>query len=226
MVNYKDKERHLTLIRDVISHLFSTSASSDLVLKGGTALLLYYDLKRFSEDIDLDATSVNIGNILKRYASKKGYTLRITKNSDLVKRYMIDYDEGASLKIEVSYRQTRFRESDINEFSGVRVYTLDKILKLKIVAFLSNNRNKIRDLYDIAHIYFNTDIEITDDLKERLEDMFHYGNLERIDYIIDNHKNEIIPQGDEEEIRLAMYSILGDLSSGSIGLTESNLFTD
>ena len=56
--------------------------------------------------------------------------------------------------------------------------------------------------------------------------MFYYGNLERIDYIIDNHKDEIIPQGDEEEIRLAMYNILDDLSSGSIGLTESNLFTD
>ena len=226
MVNYTDKEKHLTLIKDVLSYIFSSSASSDLVLKGGTALLLFYGLNRFSEDIDLDATSVNLKNLLATYASKKGYKLRVTKDSEHVKRYMIDYDTGGSLKVEVFYRHRKLRQSDINVVSGVRVYTLERLLKTKIVAFLSANRNKIRDLYDIAHIYFNTDIEITDDLKDRLEDMFHYNNLERIDYIIDNHKDEIIPHGDEEEIRLAMYNILEDLSSDdNPPLNKSNLFT-
>lgn len=229
MVNYKDREKHLTLIKDVLNYIFASNASSDLVLKGGTALLLFYGLNRFSEDIDLDATSVNLKNLLGAYASKRGYKLRVTKDSDHGKRYMIDYDEGASLKVEVSYRHRKLKQSDISVVGNVRVYTLDRLLKSKIVAFLSDNRNKIRDLYDIAHIYFNTDIVITEDLKDRLEDMFHYNNLERIDYVIDNHKDEIIPEGDEEEIRLAMYNILDDLSSDNDDdeppLNKSNLFT-
>ena len=51
---------------------------------------------------------------------------------------------------------------------------------------------------------------------ERLYDMFSYDNLENIDYIIDNHKDVIIPDKDLEQIRLAMYSIFDEIYIANI----------
>ena len=50
----------------------------NFVLKGGTALLLYYGLDRFSEDIDLDAFSdnMNICNKIK----ENNWEINVKKN--------------------------------------------------------------------------------------------------------------------------------------------------
>ena len=76
------------------------------ILKGGTALSLYYNLDRYSEDIDLDSKSNNM-NFIDRIANyNKEWGVSIKKNTDTVFRVMVDY--GATnhqgpypLKIEV-----------------------------------------------------------------------------------------------------------------------------
>lgn len=211
MVNYENEEEHLNIIKDVLKTLFSSTAGSNLTLKGGTALLLYYSLDRFSEDIDLDATKVDIGNILGKYVKQKGYKIRNTKDTNTTQRYMIDYGEKSSLKVEVSKRSMQMSEYGVKTFEGVNVYSLEDLLVMKINAYLSPNRNKIRDLYDISHIYFKTDVVIDERIKRRLIEMFSWDNLEHIDHLIDNHKDVIIPEKNTEEVRISMYSIFDEL---------------
>lgn len=91
MVNYVSEEEHINIIKNLIAFLFDSPAGLDLVLKSGTALLLYHGLDRFSEDIDLDASKVNIENLLSIYCNNNKYKIRITKSTNTVKRYMIDY---------------------------------------------------------------------------------------------------------------------------------------
>lgn len=206
MVNFVNEGEHVTLIKDVLKSIFESNASSEIVLKGGTALLLYYGLDRFSEDIDLVASKVNIGPVIREYAISKGYTLRITTDTKTVKRYMLDYGEDSSLKIEVSYRGDIDWEN-VKEFEKVNVYSPTKLMVMKVNAFLSPTWNKIRDLYDIAYLFYDYEVELTQQVVERLTDMFAYENLEYIDQLIDNHKDPIIPVKDLERLRESMYSI-------------------
>lgn len=210
MVNYVSEEEHINIIKNLIAFLFDSPVGSDLVLKGGTALLLYHGLDRFSEDIDLDASKVNIENLLRIYCNNNKYKIRITKSTNTVKRYMIDYNDEASLKVEVSYRNTTDRRY-VDTFGKVRVYSLEKLFLNKINAFMSPNRNKIRDLYDIAYIYYQTDVNITPELEDKLYDMFAYDNMDHVERVIANHKDEIIPEKNIEGIREAMYSIFYEL---------------
>ena len=92
------------------------------VLKGGTALLLYYGLDRFSEDVDLDSISgnMNILNKLKTIGQNK-WNMSIKKDTGTVFRVMVDY--GATnnygdypLKIEISSRNKKFLQSKIYDY--------------------------------------------------------------------------------------------------------------
>lgn len=211
MVNYKDQDVHLKIIKEVLDAIFNERASSDLTLKGGTALLLYYGLDRFSEDIDLDATKVNIKSIISRYCKTKGYSFNVTKDTSTVKRYMINYGDDESLKVEVSYRGKNIIESNRVNIDGVNVYTLKELLFMKIDTFLSPNRNKIRDLYDIAFIYHEAEIELTDDIIRELTRMFMHDMLDYIFYVVENHKDFIIPDTDSERILEDILYIYDDI---------------
>ena len=74
------KEDRLKIIKEILPAL-----GDNFYLKGGTALLFYYGLDRFSEDIDLDSTSTNmdITGKLKRLNHKVLY-LTIKKNTETV----------------------------------------------------------------------------------------------------------------------------------------------
>ena len=64
MLEQYQKDR-VKLIKEILPYLGDT-----FVLKGGTALSLYYGLNRYSEDIDLDCTTNNMNFINKLSAIK------------------------------------------------------------------------------------------------------------------------------------------------------------
>lgn len=155
---------------DVIKSIL-TLTGEDYVLKGGTALLLYYGLNRFSEDVDLDSFSTDMKIIDKlKEALPHEWDIREKKNTETVYRIMIDYretryDAGAyPLKVEISSRnkedlyKKRLKFSSID---GVNVYDIGEIKNMKVRTF--GRRDKIRDLYDIGFLlnkypeYFNRD---------------------------------------------------------------------
>ena len=130
--------------------------TQDFVLKGGTSLMLCYNLGRFSEDIDLDAVNLhrNIIPYVTKFCSINKLIFRVAKDTNTTKRCMIHYasEDGkdATLKIEVSYRQQP-NPDNITSVKGIMVYKIDCLMLLKLSAFSS--RDKVRDLYDILYIY-------------------------------------------------------------------------
>lgn len=129
------------------------------VLKGGTALTLYYGCNRYSEDIDLDCRKENM-NFLKNIINPgyKVWNISIKKDTPTVFRTMIDYGAKSEygdypLKIEISSRNAQilmFGELEINNFNGVNVYNISELKKQKIKAF--QGRDKIRDYFDIGYL--------------------------------------------------------------------------
>ena len=148
--NYQ-KER-IDIIKKVLQAL-----NDNFVLKGGTALSLYYGLNRYSEDIDLDAKSNNmdITKLLKSNKNFRDYNITIKKDTDTVFRTMLDYGGQSHLgnyplKIEVSNRNKIFLQQGsltYTNIDGVNVYNISELIDMKIAAF--NGRDKVRDLYDL-----------------------------------------------------------------------------
>jgi len=99
------QEQRINIIKEILPNI------KNCILKGGTSLLLYYDLDRYSEDIDLDSISSNpnIFEMLKHIIQANNWNYRIAKDTPTVFRIMIDYNGQSPsgnypLKIEVSSR--------------------------------------------------------------------------------------------------------------------------
>lgn len=124
------------------------------VLKGGTALMMCYNLGRFSEDIDVDATApVSIIAHVDAFCKENRLTYRVAKDTATVKRCVLHYTVNgmdATMKLEASYRmhEVQYATTRVNQ---IRTYTIDSLFQLKLQAFLG--RDRIRDIYDILTIY-------------------------------------------------------------------------
>jgi predicted nucleotidyltransferase component of viral defense system len=133
-----------------------------LTLKGGTALLFGYKLDRMSLDLDFDANKhINLESVIKEsflsfYGSNKLIlsNINLRKDTDDVKRYMIDYknsynNEIFKLKIEMSFRR-KFDNDETNIINSKRIFKLPFLFDFKKAAF--ENRTASRDLHDIIFI--------------------------------------------------------------------------
>ena len=202
---------HKQIILDFI--LYLNQVSSKYVLKGGTSLMLCYNLTRFSEDIDLDGLDKAnffkiVDNFIKVYAQKySSLHYRVAKDTDTVKRVFIHYGGEKPLKIEVSFRKKVIDSSETCIINGILVYNIQGILSMKIGAF--SGRDKIRDLYDIVFIYINYKSYIPQYLLFTLRDAIAFKGLEQFDYLIKNQSDPLINNDELANGFLTMYFDLG-----------------
>lgn len=182
---------HGEVLKDFV--LYLNKNTKNYILKGGTSLMLCYDLTRFSEDIDLDAlnTKAGIEPIVKKFCIARGYTYRVAKNTDTVKRYMIHYGGKKPVKVEISYiKQGNIQPTAYTEINGILVYGITQILSQKISAYYG--RDRLRDLFDIVFIAKNYWIYIPESHRELLVEALYYKGLEHFDYIIREQSDELI----------------------------------
>ena len=114
------------------------------ILKGGTALSLYYGLNRYSEDLYFDCLTSNMNciNRLKQCKDFNKWNISIKKDTDTVFRFMIDYGSVSHLgkyplKIEISSRNKSLLNSNklkYNKFDNVNVYCIEDLIEMKAIA--------------------------------------------------------------------------------------------
>lgn len=164
-----------------------------LVLKGGTALLLGYDLQRFSEDLDFDLTTslqghLNIERICNSAIKKlagKGIKVSLSSFNEPKKtgtthrcRPMFATGEGEPpipIKIEISSRTTPDPAS-ICVINGIQMYSISQIAHLKLLAAREDPampfRTTARDLHDLAFIASRYSADLPPELVAQLEEFF------------------------------------------------------
>lgn len=159
-----DQKEHIKIMQTVMKEI----KNLPLALKGGTALLLCYDLDRFSEDLDLDGRKkVNIQSKIKSVFERTtlNHEIRMPKNTETVQRLNIYYETATlkrKLKIETSYRDG-FSNEDIVEINGIKTYKISKLIEQKVSAL--KNRTTARDLYDVNFLiskyaeHFSSDVK-------------------------------------------------------------------
>lgn len=165
-------------------------------------------LDRFSEDIDLDGKSRDIGDIIDSFCKSNSFSYRIAIDTDTVKRYMVNYANSAKpLKIETSFRRREISDSEINRINGICVYTIDMLCMMKTNAY--TGRDKIRDLYDLTFICNSYIDQLSPQTVAFARTAIEYKGIEQFDYITKTQQDELI---DIEKLAgdfLAMYDRLG-----------------
>lgn len=181
---------HKNVIEDFLH--FLNKRSGDYILKGGTALMMCYDLDRFSEDIDLDSRNKSqIGKSVKEFCTRNGYTYRVAKDTETVKRFMVNYgNETRPLKIEISYRNRRFDPLEYTKINGITVYNIEKLAILKEQAYMG--RDKIRDLYDVVFISKNYWDRLSFPVQTMIKSGFEQKGMEQFDYLTETQNDDLI----------------------------------
>ncbi|MBL7111389.1 MAG: nucleotidyl transferase AbiEii/AbiGii toxin family protein [Bacteroidales bacterium] len=162
----------------MLKYLFANKYSDKIMFIGGTALRYFYDLKRFSEDIDLDCFDLSrsqftlmTDNLLreiqalgfyviiedkKRYEDLKAFR-RVFVFPELKYQMGLSQQREAKFFIKVEAESQHYDYlpaiKTINCFgvtSPVRTMPLGILFSSKIAAAI--NRKKDRDFYDVAHL--------------------------------------------------------------------------
>lgn len=149
-----------------------------------------YGLNRFSEDIDLDGSDHSFIEICKRFAKKHGYEVRIAKDTDIVKRCMIHYGGTKPLKVELSSRRAHIDKENVVQVNGIEVYNIDTLAILKGAAY--QQRDKIRDLFDITFIINNYFEHLSPATRLLLQNALEYKGIEHFDYLVETQFDELI----------------------------------
>jgi predicted nucleotidyltransferase component of viral defense system len=199
------RERHGQVMAAFLKYL---NGNGGYVLKGGTALSFCYRLDRFSEDIDLDGVERTLIETVDAFCRANGYEYRTAKDTDTVQRCMLDYgNKSKPLKIEASYRRREIDKAETTVINGILVYNIDTLCVLKAYAY--SNRDKIRDLYDLAFICNNYFDLLSRQTAALLRTTLEYKGLEHYDYIVQNQPDALIDPDKLAEDFLQMYDRLG-----------------
>ena len=146
----KHKYFMLQILRDIYSDL---ELASILGFKGGTALMFFYSLPRFSVDLDFDLIKPDKESEV--YQKIQTILLKYGKIDDQAQKFfgpilVLDYGKGErKLKVEISNRQNN-NQYEVKTFMGINMLVM-KIADMfanKLIALLNRNKLTNRDIFD------------------------------------------------------------------------------
>lgn len=228
------QQDRIKLIKEILPYF-----GDNFVLKGGTALSLYYGLNRYSEDIDLDCTTNNMNfiNKLKRHKDFNKWNINIKKDTDTVFRAMIDYGATSHygsypLKIEVSSRNKELLRAKILNYentNGVNIYCIDELIKMKSIAF--SGRDKIRDFYDLGYLLQTYPDKFSKENLFSIREKIFYCGEDELNLLLkdENSKHKLISQEKihitdtyTQDVLLHIENMLGHTIQNEIAHSQSN----
>jgi len=149
-----DINRHKFLLAQILKDIYSDIELSNwLGFKGGTALMFFYDLPRFS--VDLDFNLLNIEKEDTVYKKIRSILLKYGKITDEAKKFfgplvVLDYGFGErKLKVEISNRIFD-NHYEIKNLLGInmKVMVPADMFAHKLCALLDRNALTNRDIFD------------------------------------------------------------------------------
>lgn len=156
-----DRNVHRTILLQILKDIYAdTSFGSLLGFKGGTAAHFFYDLGRFSVDLDFDLLNEDkeafvfdkIEKILREYG-----TIKEKRKKQHTLFFVVSYDEKAqNIKVEVNRRSFGSRY-ELKNYLGISMLVMAKedMFAHKLVAVLERAKTANRDIYDIWHFLKN-----------------------------------------------------------------------
>jgi len=149
-----DLNKHKFLLMQILKDIYSDiELSNCLGFKGGTALMFFYDLPRFSVDLDFNLLDKEQEDLV--YKKVRKILLKYGSIHDEAKKYygplvVLNYGYGErKLKVEISNRTFENRY-EIKNLLGIniKVMVLEDLFAHKLCALLDRSSVTNRDIFD------------------------------------------------------------------------------
>ena len=149
-----DLNKHKFLLMQILKDIYSDiELSNCLGFKGGTALMFFYDLPRFSVDLDFNLLDKEQEDLV--YKKVRKILIKYGSNHDEAKKYygplvVLNYGYGErKLKVEISNRTFENRY-EIKNLLGIniKVMVLEDLFAHKLCALLDRSSVTNRDIFD------------------------------------------------------------------------------
>lgn len=159
--------KHKTNLTNILMDIYKDSLLGPVLgFKGGTAAMLFYNLPRFSTDLDFDLTakykkdSEELKKIVERMTKVLSTKYDIQDQSEKYNTlfWLVSYGFGlAKIKIEVSTRDIPHNHYELKSLYGVKIKTLQikDMVAHKMVAIIDRKSLANRDLFDV-HYFLST----------------------------------------------------------------------
>ena len=156
-----DRNLHKTIMLQILKDIYAnTSLGPILGFKGGTAANFFYDLGRFSVDLDFDLLKGDketfvlekIEKILHEYGTIKE---KYRKKHTLL--FVISYDEKSqNIKVEINLRKFG-SHYELQNYLGISMLIMVRgdMFAHKLVAVLERKKTANRDVYDLWYFLKN-----------------------------------------------------------------------
>jgi len=150
-----DIQVHQTILLQILKDIYTDIQIAPILgFKGGTACFFFYELSRFSLDLDFDlldakkagAVFNKVGNILLHYGDIRD---KMIKRNTLF--YLLSYQKGVNnIKVEISRRNFGSRY-EIKNYLGISMLVMKRedMFANKLVALSERKQLAHRDLYDL-----------------------------------------------------------------------------
>ena len=152
MLNIK---KHRQFLFNILVSIYKQPWSDYLGFKGGTMAYFFYDLDRFSVDLDFDLLEdksiKKIEDKMPAVLSSYG-KIKDMRNKYFTLFYLLDYQSGErNIKVEISKRKILPVSYELRNFYGVdlKVMKIEDAFATKILACLTRKRTAYRDFYDV-----------------------------------------------------------------------------
>lgn len=152
-----NKEKHQLAMARILKDIYSDIALASLLgFKGGTAANIFYDLPRFSVDLDFDLLNDSEENRNLVFKKVKSIISKYGEIKDEQQKFAtiffaLSYEPGAhQIKVEVNIRKTGANYEMRNYFGiPILVSTKDSMFSAKLVALMNRKEFAARDLFDV-----------------------------------------------------------------------------
>ncbi|MFV1917277.1 MAG: nucleotidyl transferase AbiEii/AbiGii toxin family protein [Patescibacteria group bacterium] len=148
-------QKHKFILTQILKEIYTNKDLGPVLgFKGGTALFLFYNLPRFSVDLDFNLLDKDkkkfVFKEIKATLTKYG-TLKDARNKKFTLFYLLSYDEkSVNIKVEIS--KGRFPDQyEVLNYLGIPMLVMKKqdMVAHKLVALLERKSIANRDLFDL-----------------------------------------------------------------------------
>ena len=159
-----DTRKHQTNLTNILIDIYKNpTLGSSLGFKGGTCAMLFYQLPRFSVDLDFDylGQKDNLNNCISTMTNLLSKKF-VVKNHSAKRNtlfWLASYEKGQhNIKIEISTRDTTYNHYTATNFYGVDVKIIapEDMIAHKMIAFTERPSLANRDLFDM-HYFLGTE---------------------------------------------------------------------
>ena len=222
-----NQARHRMQMINILLKLYKdTEVARVLGFKGGTAAFLFYDLPRFSVDLDfdllVDLDKIKREELMDRMTGifKKDFEIREQSDKRFTLFWLLSYRKGGrQLKIEVSKRKSESKFYD-KQFYGINipVMRLQDAMANKLMALVDRKKFANRDVYD-AWYFLNQpeSVEINYQLIKKRLGLTPRQLYQKMRKLINKKRSESVLQGmgellDEKQKVWAKNKLISELN--------------